>query len=114
MYFVTGVVGLRERKKLEVRDRLCEEARKLFAAQDTAAECQAINDAFALGGAVSMSSYTYACSEDQGAVHAVPGGLVGPLLCSTYGPCPTNHRTMMDQLGIACNMSSRRSVCPCQ
>ena len=85
-----------------------------FAAQDTAAECQAINDAFALGGAVSMSSYTYACSEDQGAVHAVPGGLVGPLLCSTYGPCPTNHRTMMDQLGIACNMSSRRSVCPCQ
>lgn len=30
-------LGLRERKKLEVRERLCDEARKLFAAQDSAA-----------------------------------------------------------------------------
>lgn len=37
VHVVTVVVGLRERKKLEVRDRLCEEARKLFAAQDSAA-----------------------------------------------------------------------------
>lgn len=30
------VVGLRERKKIELRERLCDEARRLFAAQDSA------------------------------------------------------------------------------
>lgn len=47
-----------------------------FAAQDTAAECQAINDAFGLGGAVSMAGYTYACSEDQFGPHAGPGPML--------------------------------------
>jgi AcrR family transcriptional regulator len=37
MVHVVSVVGLRERKKLELRERLCDEARRLFAAQDSAA-----------------------------------------------------------------------------
>lgn len=85
-----------------------------FAAQDTAAECQAINDAFGLGGAVSMGGYTYACSEDQYGTHAVGGGLLGPLLCSTFSGCPAEHRNTMDQNGVPCGANSRRSLCPCQ
>jgi hypothetical protein len=85
-----------------------------FAAQDTAAECQAINDAFGIGGAVSLAGYTYACSEDSYGTHAAPGPMLGPLLCSTDARCPANHRTNMDQIGIACGVNSRRSLCPCQ
>lgn len=85
-----------------------------FAAQDTAAECQAINDAFGLGGTVSMAGYTYACSEDSYGTHSVPPVLLGPLLCSTYSPCPSEHRTRMDQIGVPCGPNSRLSLCPCQ
>jgi hypothetical protein len=85
-----------------------------FNAQSTAPQCQAINDAFGLGGTVSVNSYTYACAEDQGGTHTSSGGLIGPLLCSNYAPCPSNHRTLMDQLGTACSANSRRSLCPCQ
>ncbi len=85
-----------------------------FAAQDSAPECQAINDAFGLGGTVSMASYTYACAEDNSGSHT-SGTLVAPLLCSVYSGCPANHRTNMDNIGTACSSSSSRlSLCPCQ
>ena len=85
-----------------------------FEAQNTAGECQNISEAFGLGSSVSMASYTYACSEDTGGNHTAPGGLNSPLLCSTSTGCPSNHRTNMDQLGVACGPGSRRSVCPCE
>ena len=85
-----------------------------FAAQNTAPLCQAINDAFGLGGTVNFLSYSYACLEDTVGTHAAPGGLIGPLYCSSSSGCPTSHRTTMDQLGTACGASSRRSICPCQ
>jgi len=88
-----------------------------FAAQDTDAECQAINDAFGLGGTVVMAAFVYGCLEDGGGgqtVHAVPGGLSGPLICSTLATCPANHRTGSDGLGVACSSPGFRGVCPCQ
>jgi hypothetical protein len=85
-----------------------------FALQDTPAECQAINDAFGIGGTISMASYTYACPEDSYGTHTAPGGLIGPLLCSTVSQCPTDHRVNMDQINVACGANSRRSLCPCQ
>jgi hypothetical protein len=85
-----------------------------LAAQDTVPECQAINDAFGLGGTVSVASYTYACLEDSGGSYALPAMPRGPLLCSNYFDCPRQHRTNMDQLGIPCSGSSRLSICPCQ
>jgi hypothetical protein len=85
-----------------------------LAAQDTMAECQVLSQALGLGSNISITSYTYACAEDSTGVHTVNGGLVGPLLCSSYASCPANHLTNMDQLGIACGNGSRRSVCPCQ
>ncbi|MHB8419212.1 MAG: hypothetical protein ACYDCL_14140 [Myxococcales bacterium] len=85
-----------------------------LAAQDTQAECQAINDAFGVGGTASLASYTYACLQDTYGTHSAPGGLVGPLLCSTVSTCPTAHRTTVDQQGVACGVDSRRSICPCQ
>jgi hypothetical protein len=39
---------------------------------------------------------------------------VEPLLCSSEPSCPTAHLTDMDQLGVACGVNSRRSVCPCE
>jgi hypothetical protein len=84
-----------------------------FQAQDTAAECQAISNAFGIAQAVTVSSYTYACMEDTWGVHGA--GLNGPLLCSTYSGCPAEHRTNMDNLGTACTSTeARRSICPCQ
>lgn len=85
-----------------------------FEAQNTTGECQNISQAFGLGTSVDMASYTYACSEDPSGDHVAPGGLNAPLLCSTFAGCPDNHRTNMDQLGIACGPNSRRSVCPCE
>lgn len=85
-----------------------------FAAQDTQAECEAISMALGLGPTVSIGSYTYACLEDSTGEHTVGGGLIAPLYCSTDGACPQNHRTNMDQNGVACGPGSRRSVCPCQ
>jgi len=85
-----------------------------FEAQNTAQECENISQAFGLGTNVSMATYTYACSEDQGGTHDAPGGLKDGLLCSTHVNCPQNHRTNMDQLGVACGTGSRRSVCPCE
>lgn len=85
-----------------------------FAAQDTVPECQAINDAFGLGGTVSMGAYWYACAEDQPAAHGSPGGMVGPLYCSTDPTCPSRSRTGVDQPGVACGGVSRRHLCPCQ
>lgn len=84
-----------------------------FAAQDTAPECQAINDAFGLGGTVSVGAFTYACVEDWGGAHAAPGGLLGPLFCSTNGNCPTLLRTNVST-PVACGPASRRAICPCQ
>ena len=83
------------------------------AAQNTAPLCQAIADAFGLA-TINLGSWTYACLEDSAGTHTAPGGLVGPLYCSTLASCPTAHRAGMDQLGIACGASSRRSICPCQ
>ena len=83
-----------------------------FAAQDTTAECQALSTAFGLGGAISISSYTYACLEDNG--NSPLNGLAGPLYCSSYSGCPAQHRTNMDGLGSVCGSGGRRSICPCQ
>ncbi len=87
----------------------------VFAAQDdpTGAECTAIANAFGIAGPPQINSWTYACLEDTPGTHAVNSGLVGPLYCSTYSGCPTNHLTNMDQLGIACGGGSRRSICGC-
>lgn len=85
-----------------------------LAAQDTPAKCQTINDAFGLGGTVSISSYTYACLEDSGGSYTLPAMPHGPLLCSSYAGCPANHRTNMDSLGTPCGGGSRMSLCPCQ
>lgn len=85
-----------------------------FAAQNTAAKCQAISDAFGLGGTVTVGDFGFACIEDWQGNHAAPGGLLPPLLCSINPGCPRLHRTLVDQLGVACGPSSRRAVCPCQ
>ncbi|MGH2830665.1 MAG: MopE-related protein, partial [Candidatus Binatia bacterium] len=84
-----------------------------FAAQDTAGECQAIANAFGIG-AVSVSGYAFACLEDEFGPHSVGGGLYSRFYCSTMSSCPNSHRTNMDQLGVACGPSSRRSICPCE
>lgn len=83
-------------------------------AQDDLVECEALAAAFGLVG-TSMNSYTYACLEDSGGDHSMTA-LIGPLLCSTFAGCPSNHLTDMDQLGIDCNGpgNSRRSICPCE
>ncbi len=86
-----------------------------FEAQNSEAECQTISQAFGLGTDVQMANWTYACLEDSTGAHTAPGGLLGPLYCSTFAGCPDNHRTQMDQQGNACGpTNSRRSVCPCE
>lgn len=84
-----------------------------FAAQDTAAECQAISDAFGFVAPIDFSGYYYACLEDSGLNDTVGGGLTGSLFCSTTPECPAHHRIGMDQQGVACGMGARRSICPC-
>jgi hypothetical protein len=84
-----------------------------FAAQDTVEECQAIAAAFGLGVDY-MASYTFACLEDAWGTHSGDGGIVGPILCSTFPECPADHRTDMDQVGVPCGPDSRRSICPCE
>jgi hypothetical protein len=83
-----------------------------FAAQDTAPECQALSNAFGLGG-ISLDYFAHACLEDAFGDH-INNQLVGPLYCSTYAGCPNEHLNNMDQLGTACSQGSRRSICPCQ
>jgi hypothetical protein len=68
-----------------------------LAAQDTSAECQQIASAFGLGGGISLSDYTYACTEQ----------VFTMLFCSTLAGCPTNHRTTSSGVG-------HRAICPCQ
>jgi hypothetical protein len=87
-----------------------------FAAQDTTAECQAISTAFGLGTSVNMGGFTYACLEDNFGAHTTGAGanVLPGLFCSTDPGCPQQHRTNMDQFGLACGGSSRRSLCPCQ
>jgi hypothetical protein len=86
-----------------------------FAAQDSAAECQSISNAFGIATPVNFASYTYACLEDSQGLHTMPATLIGPLFCSSFSGCPANHRTGMDQQGIACSVNtSRLSICPCQ
>lgn len=85
-----------------------------FAAQNTSQLCANISQAFGLGAGVSVTSYTYACLEDAAGNHTAPGGLIGPLLCSSYSSCPQNHLATMDQIGTPCGANSRRSICPCQ
>jgi len=88
-----------------------------FNAQSTQLACQAINDAFGLGGMVGpLGSNNYACIEDQGSAnHTMPGGLIGPLICSIQQNCPSLLRQNQDAFGVACGvMSSRRALCPCQ
>jgi hypothetical protein len=84
-----------------------------FAAQDTAAECQAISDAFGIAAAVDIDAYLYACMEDEWGDHTATD-LIGPLICSNYFGCPAEHRLGMDGLGFACAAGSRRSICPCR
>jgi IPTL-CTERM motif len=84
-----------------------------FEAQNTIEKCQAISEALGLGDTVDFNSYTYACLEDTYGPHTVGGELNGPLLCSSYDQCPTNHRTTMDDQGIPCGPESRLSICPC-
>lgn len=84
-----------------------------FNAQDEAAECAALAEAFGMADS-QVSSYTYACLETSAGatgVHDLPG----PLLCSSHPGCPSNHLTNMDKLGVACGETdARRSICPCE
>jgi cysteine-rich repeat protein len=85
------------------------------AAQDTAAECQAISDAFGLADPIQFDASSLGCLEDGGVADLTGGGLTGGLLCSSDPTCPTNHRTDMDDLGGICDLpGARRSVCPCE
>ncbi|MFO0691956.1 MAG: hypothetical protein U0230_00220 [Polyangiales bacterium] len=84
-----------------------------FAAQDTAAECMAIATAWGLA-TIQLSGFTYACLEDDAGNHTPGPQLVGSLYCSTYSGCPAQHRTSMDQNGLACGSFSRKSICACQ
>ena len=86
-----------------------------FNAQNDLAECQAISQAFGLGTNVMRGPWFFACLEDQFGPHSAGGGLLSPLFCSTDSECPDRHRTIMDDLGVACDVAnSRRSICPCQ
>lgn len=86
-----------------------------FAAQDSVAECQAISMAFGLGSSVQFAGFTYACLEDTPVGRTTPTAPNGPLYCSSDPGCPGQHRTNMDQLGMACSSSiGRLSICPCQ
>lgn len=84
-----------------------------FAAQDTAAECQAISNAFGDFTPVEMGGWTYGCATDFGSTHYDNGGLQvsSPLRCSTYALCPQFLRANGDQ--GACSSNSSRAVCPC-
>ena len=85
-----------------------------FAAQDTLAECNAVSAAFGYGETAELSSWSYACMEDNFGTHTAGGGLLVPLRCTTDSNCPSVHRTQMDQPGVACGVDSRRSICPCE
>lgn len=86
-----------------------------FEAQNTYDECANISEAFGLGRSVELGSFLYACIEDSGGPHDVPGLINSPLSCSTFSSCPELHRTNMDKLGLSCeNNESIKSVCPCE
>jgi cysteine-rich repeat protein len=85
-----------------------------FAAQDSAEECQAINDAFGLVGQIDFGDHPLGCLQDEGLNDLTGGGLTGGLMCSSDPACPAAHRTDMDDAGLNCNLvGARRSVCPC-
>jgi len=84
-----------------------------FEAQNTAAECQAISDAFGVTTPVVIANYRYACLEDESGTHSVGGGLLAPLYCSTVSTCPSKLRNTLDQHN-PCGASSTRSICPCE
>jgi hypothetical protein len=84
-----------------------------FEAQDTVPECQAIASAFGISG-VNLDNWVYGCMEDILSPHDLPGGLIGPLYCSTLPSCPAAHRASADRYGVPCNVTSSRSVCPCE
>ena len=71
-------------------------------------------NAWGLAGGAQVASFTYACLEDSMGDHTPGAALIGPLLCSSYASCPSNHRTQMDQMGTACGPNSRKSICACQ
>ncbi len=85
-----------------------------FNAQNTQQLCKNISEALGLGSAVNFSGYSYACLEDSYGTHAQGGGLNGTIYCSSSTTCPAAHVNVMDQGGVACGTTSRRSVCPCK
>lgn len=85
-----------------------------FNAQNTLAKCSAISQAFGLGPALGIGNATYGCVEDFEGDHSSIG-LKAPLICSTWAPCPADHVTMVDGLGLPCSDThGRRAICPCQ
>jgi cysteine-rich repeat protein len=85
-----------------------------FAAQDSAAECQAIADGLGMDAPIQFGASALGCLEDSGLDDQVGGGLTGGLICSSDASCPAAHRDDMDDLGGICNLpGARRSVCPC-
>jgi cysteine-rich repeat protein len=85
-----------------------------FAAQDSAAECQAVADAFGMSEPVNFGDHPLGCLQDGGLDDEVGGLPTGGLMCSSDPACPAAHRTDMDDLGTNCNLiGARRSVCPC-
>jgi cysteine-rich repeat protein len=86
-----------------------------FAAQDTAAECQSISDAFGLAAPIDFGNHPVGCLEDSGLNDLTGGGLTGGLLCSSDPMCTAAHHDDMDDLGLGCDLvGARRSVCPCE
>lgn len=82
--------------------------------QNTLAKCSAISQAFGLGPALGIGPATYGCVEDWEGDHTNVG-LKAPFICSTWAPCPADHVTKVDGLGLPCNAAqARRAVCPCQ
>lgn len=85
-----------------------------FNAQNDLAECQAISQAFGLGTTVDIGFRFFACLVDSFGPHSAGGGILSPLFCSTDSECPDRHRTITEDLGVACGGSSRRAICPCE
>ncbi len=89
-----------------------------FEAQNSAEECQPIADAFGAFEPVEVGGWSYGCMTDGHATDHT--GLDADVnrstgwLCSTAESCTTSILTNMDQLGVPCGPSSRKTVCACE
>jgi hypothetical protein len=88
-----------------------------FEAQNEVGECETIAAAFGAYSGVEMNGWSYGCVNDGHASDHSAGptpNLTVPWLCSTYDGCPASILTNLDQLGVACGLSSRMAVCACE